>query len=187
MPVKAQTPLEEYLKLPEGYPAELIKGEIVVSPSPDVKHQRIAGTIYEKLLKHKNVGEPFYEIDIHFDGENVLRPDVIFIRNENKKIIGEKWIEGAPDIVVEIVSPTSSGRDFIEKKEIYEKFGVKEYWIVDPENKVIQVFVYNEKKEKFELFSSANLEEKGKNIIKSNILENFKLNLNEIFEVREHE
>ncbi len=143
MVTKTLTPLEKYLQLPEGYPAELIGGVIKMSPSPDVRHQRIAGSIYEKLLKYKNMGEPFYEIDVHFDEDNVLRPDVIFIKNENKKIIGEKWIEGAPDIVIEVVSPSSSGRDFIEKKEIYEKFGVKEYWIVVPEEKKVYVLIHN--------------------------------------------
>ena len=143
MPVKARTPLEEYLKLPEGYPAELIKGEIVVSPSPDVKHQMIEIKLIKDFLKYESKGVVFAEIDIHFDKENVLRPDVIFIRNENKKIIGEKWIEGAPDIVVEIVSPTSSGKDFIEKKEIYEKFGVKEYWIVVPDEEKVYVLLHD--------------------------------------------
>ena len=141
MSVKTKTPRERYLELPEGYPAELIEGEIVMSPSPDVKHQRISGSIYKELLKHENEGEAFYEIDVHFDEENVLRPDVIFIKNENKKIIGEKWIEGAPDIVVEIVSVGSSGRDFVEKKQIYEKFGVKEYWIVVPDEEKVYVFL----------------------------------------------
>lgn len=165
MAARALTPREKYLKLPEGYPAELIKGEIVMSPSPDVKHQRIAGAIYGELLKHINKGEPFFEIDVHFDEENILRPDVIFIKNENKKIIGEKWIEEAPDIVVEIVSPASSGRDFVEKKEIYEKFGVKEYWIVVPDEEKLYVFKHNG--ERFELLCS------GKEC-KSQVLEEFK-------------
>ena len=145
MAVKTQSAIEKYLNLPEGYPAELIKGEIVMSPSPDVRHQRIAGAIYREFLKYEDAGEPLYEIDVHFDEENILRPDVIFIKNENKKIIGERWIQGAPDIVVEVVSSASSGRDFVEKKQVYERFGVKEYWLVVPEEEKVYVFLHNGK------------------------------------------
>ncbi len=165
MKVRTLTPLEEYLKLPEGYPAELIGGKIVMSPSPDVRHQEIAVSFLEKLLAHKNEGKALYEIDVHFDEENVLRPDIIFIKNENKKIIGEKWIEGAPDIVVEVVSPAASGRDFVEKKEVYEKFGVKEYWIIVPDEEKLYVFKHNGKR--FELLCS------GRSC-NSHVLEGFK-------------
>jgi len=143
MKVKAITPLEKYMQLPEGYPAELMKGEIVMSPSPDVKHQKIEMELIKEFLKHEDKGIVFAEIDVHFDEENILRPDVIFIKNENKKIIGEKWIEGAPDIVVEIVSPASSGRDFVEKKQLYEKVCVKDYWIVATDEETLYVFKHN--------------------------------------------
>ena len=100
MSLRVKTPLERYMELPEGYPAELIEGEIVMSPSPDVRHQRIEIQIIQELLKHKDKGEVLAEIDVHFDEENVLRPDVIFIKNENSEIIGKKWIEGPPDVVI---------------------------------------------------------------------------------------
>ena len=152
MSIKTKTPLEKYLELPEGYPAELIEGEIVVAPSPGVRHQEIAIDISSKMrffADERKAGKVLYEIDVHFDEENVLRPDVIFVKNENRAIIGEKWIEGAPDIVVEILSPSSATRDLLVKKDLYESFGVKEYWIIDPENE--EVFVYENKGGKFSL------------------------------------
>ena len=146
---KVKSPLERYLELPEGYPAELIEGEIVMSPSPERLHQEIALSIVEKLLNFKDKGKIYYEIDVHFDEENVLRPDIIFIKNESNKIIGEKWIEGAPDLVVEILSPSTTVKDTLVKRDIYERFGVKEYWIVDPATR--EVFVYENTGDRFKL------------------------------------
>lgn len=144
MTVKTKTPLEEYLSLPEGYPAELIGGEIVVSPSPSVKHQEIAGEIFWKLKKivdDAKIGKVFYELDVHIDDENVLRPDVIFISSKRKEIIKEDAIKGTPDIVVEVSPPSTASRDMVEKRDIYERAGVKEYWIVDIEGNEIYVLI----------------------------------------------
>ncbi len=144
MSVKTKNPLEEYLSLPEGYPAELIEGEIVVSPSPSFKHQKVAFDIAYDLRKYvekQNLGIVIYELDVRIDDENVLRPDVIFISSERKEIIKESAIEGAPDIVVEVCSPSTASRDMVEKRDIYERAGVKEYWIVDIEGNEIYVLI----------------------------------------------
>ncbi len=152
MSVKTKAPIEEYLSLPEGHPAELIKGEIVLSPSPSVIHQEIAGKVFwnlKKVVDELKIGKVFFELDVHFDEENVLRPDIIFITKERRSIIKENWIEGAPDIVFEITSPSTISRDAIEKREIYERFGVKEYRIIDLQAK--EVFVLLNKNGKFGL------------------------------------
>ena len=143
MEVKEKSALEEYMSLPEGYPAELIGGEIVVSPSPSAKHQEVAFEFLMKLgyfVKSSGSGKVFYELDVHLSDKDVVRPDIVYVSDESK--IGE-WIEGAPDLVVEILSPTSAMRDLVDKKDLYERYGVKEYWVVDPENEEIIVF-YNE-------------------------------------------
>ena len=144
MEIKQKSALEDYMSLPEGYPAELIGGEIIVSPSPSAKHQKIAGDLFFKMRLFKETkkipGEIFYEIDVRLSNEDVVRPDIVYVSDESK--IGE-WIEGAPDLVVEILSPTSAMRDLVDKKDLYERSGVKEYWVVDPENEEMIVF-YNE-------------------------------------------
>lgn len=84
---------------------------------------------------------------------NVLEPDVLLVLNESKKIITEKNIKGVPDLVVEIISPTSAYRDKVVKKKLYEKFGVKEYWLVDPQSQTIEV--YSLKGQKFTLHQSS--------------------------------
>ncbi len=140
MPIKEKiSALNKYLSLPEKYPAEFIKGEIVMSPSPSVKHQEIAGEIFVLLKRVSGgKGKVFYELDVHFDEDNVVRPDIIYVSDESK--IKDNWIEGAPDLVVEVLSGSTATVELIDKKELYEKFGVKEYWVIDIENSMVYVF-----------------------------------------------
>jgi len=149
MQVKGKTPLEKYLNLPEKYPAELLEGEIVMVPSPGRKHQKVSGEIFNRLferVENGELGEVYYEFDVKFDEENVLRPDIVFVSKERLDIIKDNWIEGAPDMVVEVLSPTSATRDLIVERDVYEKFGVREYWVVDPVNEEVFVFVLKEKR-----------------------------------------
>lgn len=153
--MKEKTPLDEYLSLPEGYPAELIGGEIRMVPSPGRKHQELAARMFVKLRSitdKYNLGESLYEFDLHVDEETVVKPDIVFVSKERIEIIKDEWIDGAPDIVVEILSPSTAVRDTIIKKELYEKLGVKEYWIVDPEGE--EVFVFENEGNKFSLICS---------------------------------
>jgi len=128
------------LALPEKFPAELLEGEIIMVPSPSRYHQEIAlevvTTMY-KIVKERDLGKVFYEFDVRLGDENVVRPDIIFISKERESIIKDHWIEGAPELVVEIVSSVSKTKDFIVKRELYERSGVKEYWIIDPETKEV--------------------------------------------------
>ena len=152
MATKTQPPIEKYLKLPEGYPAELIGGEIVMTPSPSYKHQNTAIDISSKMkffVEEKNAGIVLYEFDVRLDNGNVIRPDIIFVQNERREIIKENWVDGAPDIVIEVLSSSTITKDTIIKRDIYEKYGVKEYWIVDPENE--EIFAYEYKGGKFNL------------------------------------
>ncbi len=79
-------------------------------------------------------------LDIFFDGNNALQPDIVFISNENMNIVKDGRVKGAPDVIVEILSPGNKKHDTERKKPLYEKFGVKEYFIVDPKTK--EVFSY---------------------------------------------
>ncbi len=114
-------------------------------------------------------------LDVVFDEGNVCEPDVLFISNENKEIITKKNIKGVPDLMVEVVSKGSVVRDYVEKKNDYENFGVKEYWLIDPLNETIIVHALEDKK--YKIFSS--VEEQG--IAKSKILEGFELSFEEMF------
>jgi Uma2 family endonuclease len=100
---------------------------------------------------------------------------VLFISNENKDIITKKNIVGVPDLMVEVVSKGSVVRDYVEKKNDYENFGVKEYWLIDPLNETIIVHSLEDKK--YKIFSS--VEEQG--IAKSKLLEGFELSFEEMF------
>ena len=136
---------EDYLKTHEDERYELIEGELLMTPSPVPRHQRISRKIefvLEKFVTENDLGEVFYApCDVYLDNENVVQPDILFISKEMLNIIGEKNIEGAPDLVIEIISESTAYRDFVQKKKLYAKFGVKEYWIVIPEEESIDIYI----------------------------------------------
>src|SRR3990167_1134525 len=135
---------DDYLKTSDDRRYELIEGELYMTPSPITNHQRISRKIeflLEKFVTENDLGEVFYApYDVYLDDENVVQPDIMFISKGRSKIIGEKNLQGAPDLVVEILSESTAYRDLIQKKKLYAKFGVKEYWIVVPEEKTIDIY-----------------------------------------------
>lgn len=136
-----RTIMEVFKMLPEGTLAEVIDNRLYMSASPIGKHQHlvtkltilIGNFIYEKKLGELYVA-PF---DVFLDeGGNAVQPDIIFVTNENKEIVDdEDVIHGVPDLLIEILSPGNPKYDKQIKKDLYERFGVKEYWIVDPSTK----------------------------------------------------
>lgn len=120
---------------------EKIEGrEVMMSPRPNTSHQIIAGNIHHiftRYLKGKRC-KAFMEPDVFFDEQNYFIPDVLIVCDRDK--IKPNGIYGAPDLVVEVLSPSTAARDKGIKKAVYEKTGVKEYWIVDPESKSIDVY-----------------------------------------------
>lgn len=166
----------------EDFYCEILNGELYMSPSPSKKHQYVLGKIYtlfENFVERNSLGEIFFApLDVKLDTKNVVQPDLIFIStgNTNYKNTTETIIIGAPDLVLEIVSPYSVRRDYYTKLKTYEKYSIKEYWIVDPANEVVEVFSLTDQNE-YELFS--NMVKKGN--IESKILKGFQLNLDIIF------
>jgi len=145
-----RTTLEVFKMLPEGTRCELIDNVLFISPAPISQHQKISfqlsGQLYALLAKIRS-GEAFAApIDVFLDQKNAFQPDIIFIRNENLSIIKEEGIYGAPDLVIEILSPGTKNFDRTKKKRIYEKSEVKEYWVVDPLTKICTGFKLVDKK-----------------------------------------
>ncbi len=142
--------MEVFKMLPEGTLAEIINGSIFMSPSPTTKHQailrQIAFSIYETT---KNTGGEvlFAPCDVFLDEHaNAVQPDIFFIVPANQSIIKVNAIHGIPDLVIEILSPSNSDHDLICKRDLYEKFKVPEYWIVDPETKETTGFLIKDGK-----------------------------------------
>lgn len=174
----AKHTVQDYMELPEGGKYQLINGEIIEMPSPIPEHQDIIASLHLLMGSHvtKNkLGKVYFApLDIFFDDENVLQPDLLFISNENKHIIKER-ISGAPDLVVEVLSPSTAYYDWEEKMEIYAKFGVKEYWIINPQKKYIEVYknINNVFSETLKLYHSGT--------IKTDVIQSFEFELLEIF------
>jgi len=136
---------EDFLLFPDdGKRHELIDGEHIMSPSPFTKHQQILGNLFAVIkifLKNHRIGEVFIApMDVVLSNFNVVEPDMFFIASEHASIITEKHIMGVPDLVVEILSAGSRKTDEIIKRRLYEQYGVKEYWIIDPELELIKVY-----------------------------------------------
>lgn len=165
----------------DNFQYELLNGEIVKKASPTVQHQRISMRLIATFLRYISdhpVGEIFHApLDVVLNDFNSPQPDVIFIRNERRNIIDEheQVIMGTPDLLVEIISTGSIKRDRIEKKDLYEQFGVAEFWIVDPNNRSVEVYQLTENRYKVFAFAA----ESGK--VQSSVFSGFELDVAEIF------
>lgn len=172
---------QDYLKLPEdGNRSEVIQGELIMVAAPHTGHQFVSGNIYFELyrfVQKKQLGRILNApVDVLLSESNVVQSDILFISKENLYIITEKNIAGAPDLIIEIISPSSAYYDLLEKKELYAVHGVKEYWIVEPKKQWIEVYI--NQNGKFEL--DQRVEQMG--IIKSHVVNGWSLELGKIFQ-----
>lgn len=136
---------QDLLELPDdGLRYELINGELIVSPSPYLRHQRIVGRLYLALGNHlaAHGGGIVYvaPADVLFSDIDVVEPDLVFIADDRLSIQTEANIQGAPSLVIEVLSRTHPRRDQIQKRDLYARFDVPEYWIVDPEADRVEVY-----------------------------------------------
>ena len=135
--------VDDYLLLGEiKTPCQLINGELIMSPAPNPEHQRISGKLF-KILDQATQGDGevfFAPIDLYMDEKNVFQPDLVYLSDQNKNYLTARGIEGPPDMVVEIISPSNSYTDRNQKKDSYLAFNIKEYWIVDPGNRTIEIY-----------------------------------------------
>jgi len=142
-PPKDYYTYDDYLAIDDGNRYEIIEGELVLTPSPSIIHQHIAATI-ETVIKNfvaqSNLGMVLIApLDVVLDSKVVLQPDVLFVSRERYYIITAACLKGAPDLVVEVISPSSGVRDRIKKSRIYRRYGVKEYWLADPGARTVEV------------------------------------------------
>ena len=189
----------EYCSWPDDERWELIDGVAYnMSPAPSSRHQRISGYIYTQLsiFLKKNPCEPFaapfdvilpvFPIQDENEIDTIVQPDICVICDPSKII--EKGCLGAPDLIVEILSPSTSKKDLNEKFQLYEKHGVKEYWIVDPGNKYIQVFhllIKGKNPGEYDngtLVPPADWREDKNTVAESVVLKGFTVNVKELFD-----
>ena len=134
--VETKLTYADYLETSDDERYELLNGELIEYPSPKEIHQSVLGNLYlilAKFIRERSLGKVYFSpFDVVLSDTNVVQPDILFISNERADIITPDNVQGAPDLVVEILSPATAERDRTVKLDLYATYGVKEYWIVDP-------------------------------------------------------
>jgi Uma2 family endonuclease len=136
---------EDYLQLPDnGKRYEIIDGELYMSPAPTTGHQRVVGNFFGTIwhfLQQNPLGEVFAApADVIFSEINVFQPDVVFLSKQKLDILTRENIQGAPDLVIEVLSPGTENRDRTIKLKAYSKFGVQEYWMANEKKEAAEVW-----------------------------------------------
>jgi Uma2 family endonuclease len=146
VPVKrAGLTYEDYLTLPDdGQRYEIIEGELYVSPAPNLKHQWTATQLTAVLVNHvgeNNLGHVYAApSDVLLANSSIVQPDLLFISRARLHILTEPNVQGPPDLVIEVISPSSTRTDQETKRALYEKYGVKYYWIFEPTEHWVRAF-----------------------------------------------
>ncbi|MBI4279865.1 MAG: Uma2 family endonuclease [Armatimonadetes bacterium] len=136
----------EYRDLPESETKryELLEGELVMVPSPGKAHQEAVGNVFACLrafVKERDLGAVYVApFDVILSEHTVVQPGVIYVVKSRTHIIKSEGVQGSPDLVVEVISPTTRERDLVTKRLIYGRHGVKEYWLVHPDQRIVEVF-----------------------------------------------
>lgn len=137
---------EDYKLLPEDKRYEIAEGELLVTPAPNSRHQDILAHLVVRILTFVDAGGLGKVLpaptDVILANDSVVQPDLLFVSRDRQGIIDPQGgVHGAPDLVIEILSPATAGRDRVVKRKLYGKYGVREYWIVDPDAKSIEVLL----------------------------------------------
>lgn len=176
---KKKTTYADYVKIDDNNRYEVFNGELRMVPAPSTDHQFVSRDLeflVWNFVNKNGLGEVLdAPVDVVFDDEEVYQPDLVFIKRDRQGIIKRDAIHGVPDLIMEIVSPSSVFYDTVEKKEIYRKYGVNEYWLVFPDEKAIEVFALeNGEYQEFCRF-------KKNGCVTSKILEGLKIYAKDIF------
>ena len=145
---KLKFTVKDYMSTPEGTRYQLLDGEMILAPSPTDKHQMVlanlAFAVRQFVQQHQLGRVRLAPLDVVLSDHDVAQPDLMFISNERASVITEANIQGAPDLVVEILSPSTAGYDQGYKRALYAQHGVREYWLVDPDAETVAVLVLGE-------------------------------------------
>ena len=174
---------EDYLGFPDdGKRHEIIDGEHYVTPSPNLRHQAISLNLAFQIrlfLEGHRLGRLFAApADVVLSDIDVVEPDLLFVSKERLDRLTKANVQGSPDLVIEILSPSTRRRDEGIKRKRYERFDVLEYWIVDPELEVVKVL----RRTKKGLERVAELSKKGSDVIQTPLLPGLRIPLERIFE-----
>jgi Uma2 family endonuclease len=136
---------QDFERIPEdGLRHEILDGVHVVSPAPSLRHQWVSRGVFRALdsfVAARGLGEVFFApFDVVLSDHDVVEPDLLFISRERLAILTEANVQGAPDLLVEVLSPGTRRRDLGQKLVRYEKLGVLEYWVVDPKTETALIF-----------------------------------------------
>ncbi len=139
---------QDYLQLPEDKRYEILDGELYMVPAPNIGHQRVAIRLQVALFEHvreHGLGEVLAApCDVLLSDENVVQPDSLFVSKKRLDVVGEAYVSAGPDLAVEILSPGTRKKDLAIKRKIYARFGIKEYWIVDPTVATVEILAWKE-------------------------------------------
>ncbi|MBI4871301.1 MAG: Uma2 family endonuclease [Candidatus Riflebacteria bacterium] len=146
LPLAERITYAQYRQLPDdGKRYEVIDGELYVTPSPVWTHQRISFWITCLIggwIEQNGLGcLQSAPLDVILSDDTIVQPDHLFIRKERVPTIVGQWVHGQPDLAIEILSPSTAGRDQVVKRSAYARHGISEYWIVDPETRSVTVLV----------------------------------------------
>jgi Uma2 family endonuclease len=170
---------DDWLNLPQDcYKYEVINGELITRQSPPTIHQRVSGNLsfsLTRFIRKNNIGEVLHRLDVVLSMTNIVQPDLLFVTKERSQIISEKNIVEAPDLVVEIISENTKITDQTSKKTLYEKYSVKEYWIVYPDEKKVEQFVLRD-----EVLELRNELRKSKKL-DSEVISGFSVSIDHVF------
>ncbi len=170
---------DDYLNTPDDKRYELLDGELVMPPAPGESHQNVSAMLGWKLTQfavENRMGRAYHApFDVVLSDMDVVQPDLIFVSNERTDIITPANIQGAPDLVVEILSPSTAARDKTFKRSLYARHGITEYWMVDLTEKTITILRLDERG--FEVVDTYGEGE----TLTSPTLQGFTLNLDDIF------
>ncbi len=180
--VKPKTKLtyQDYAKTPEGEIWELIDGEKFMPSTPGTAHSSVKvrlGSLVHEFVKVRGLGQVYpAPFDVVLSDVDVVQPDLLFVSRERSHIVTRANVRGAPDLVVEIRSPSTANRDWTTKRDLYARFGVKEYWVVAPDARRVWVM----------LVGDNGLEEAGSygtgDVLTSPTLEGLSIDLDDIFQ-----
>ena len=170
---------QDYTDLEGDERYELLDGELILVASPNRDHQTVSLRLASRMLSFVDENELGWVFNAPFDvlltDTDVVQPDVMFITRERENISTPANIQGAPDLVVEVLSPSSARRDWREKRDLYATHGVREYWIVDPTNRLVWVLQLRDGALEIEQTCAEG------DVAESAVLESFSVSLAELF------